>query len=231
MPTPDDPFLRFPLVAGLAPTQQADLRAAGTERALPHGTTLFREGEPAVALFGVLGGRVKLIRTNPDGRELLLHLVGPGETFAEAALFAGATCPATATAVEDTVLWAIERTRLVGMLERSPDLALRMLGAMARWTRRLAGRLEAMTQQRVEERLAAFLLSLAPRRVRAGDVLTFEDPRHLVAAQIGTGPEVLSRALRRLEDEGLARFDGRRVEVLAPDRLRSLAGWSASAVD
>jgi CRP/FNR family transcriptional regulator len=179
-------------------------------------------------MYAVLAGRVKLVRTSPAGKELLLHLVEEGQTFAEAALFGKATYPATALVVEDVRLWCLPRDRLVELLRRSPDLALALLASMAQWTRRLAAKLEQLTQRRVEERLAVFLLGRAEGEIEAGTTIPLRDPRHLIAAQIGTAPEVLSRALRRLEEEGVAEFAATHARVLEPARLRDLARGTSS---
>ena len=152
-----------------------------------------------------------------------------GQSFAEAALFGDTEYPATARALEDTILWALPRERLLALVRTSPELGLSLLASLSRWVRRLAAKLELLTQRRVEERLAVFLLGRAVAGpLRAGDEINLVDSRQLIAAQIGTAPEVLSRALKRLEEDGVVAFAARKARVLDPALLKALAGGAAA---
>jgi CRP/FNR family transcriptional regulator len=200
--------------------------SAGRERELAKGEILFHEGDPAESLCAVLSGRVKLVRTSSKGRELLLHMVPPGVSFAEAALFGSGTYPATAEAVEASVVWCLSRSHLVSMIRSSPELGIAMIGSISAWTRTLATKLEMLTQRKVEERLALFLMSRAGRRdVVPGGVIELGQPKHLVAAECGTGPEVLSRTFKRLEEDGILEVGNTTVTVIDPARLAELAEW------
>ncbi len=226
--SPDDrSVLRsIPLLAGLSPRQQEALEAIGRERSLETGEILFAEGHAAEAVFAVVEGRMKLVRYSPQGKELLLHLVKPGQSFAEAALFGDGTYPATAEAVVATRVVGFPRSRLLELMRSSPELGLAMLASLSQWTRRMVATLDLMTQRRVEERLAIYLLARCPRAADGNPLeLTLEEPRNLIAAQIGTAPEVLSRTFRRLEDDGLVRVSGKSVTVSDPAGLHALADW------
>ena len=101
-----------------------------------------------------------------------------------------------------------------------------MVASVSLWTRRLATQLEMFTQRRVEERVAIYILGRAGgQRVDAGDWVELSEPRHLIAAQCGTAPEVLSRTFKRLEEEGVFTPEAKRVQILDPERLRALAEW------
>ena len=216
----------IPLFEQLSGEQRRRVAAAGFERSYERGAIVFNEGETAEALFVVLAGQVKLMRYSSKGRELLLHLVHPGQTFAEAALFAGDTYPATAEVVEPARVWYLPRAALIDLLRGSPELALAMLGSVSMWTRRLASKLELLTQRRVEERLALYLLARADTdHPESGATIELAQPRNLIAAQLGTGPEVLSRTFRRLEDDGIIAAAPHHVTVLDPAKLRALAEW------
>ena len=217
-------LLEVPLVKHLPEDLRARFLAFGIERGLERGEILFMEGASAEAMYAVVSGKVKLVRYSPKGKELLLHLVKPGQSFAEAALFGERTYPATAVAVTRALVWVWERERLLRLVAEVPGLALGMIASISVWTRRLAQKLELLTQRRVEERLAIYLLGRAGgRELTAGEAIELREPRHLIAAQCGTAPEVLSRTLRRLEEEGILRADSGAIRVLAPRRLRDLA--------
>jgi len=198
----------LPLLQHLSDDQRARVIDAGHERTLTRGEILFHEGEPADNMFAVISGRLKLVRYSPKGRELLLHLVYPGQTFAEAALFAAGTFPATAEIMEPTRLWCLPREALLGLLRSAPELGV------------------LLTQRRVEERVAIYILARAGgRELQPGDTVELAEARNLIAAQCGTAPEVLSRTFRRLEDDGLLTASPDHVTILHPDRLRALAEW------
>lgn len=220
---------RLPLVCMLSEGDRERVLSAGHERRLAKGEILFHEGDPADNLCAVVDGRIKLVRYSPRGKELLLHLVPPGASFAEAALFGSGGYPATAEAIEPTVVWCLPRSRLVGLLRSSPEIGIAMIGSISAWTRTLAGKLEMLTQRRVEERLALFLMSRAGRReLESGQVIELGEPKHLVAAECGTGPEVLSRTFKHLEEEGIIATGATTVTVLDPERLANLAEWIGS---
>jgi len=168
----------------------------------------------------------ELVRYSPRGRELLLHLVSKGQSFAEVALFDRGTYPATAEVVEAVRLWCLPRETILKLLRTSPELGLAMLGSVSHWTRKLAGKLDLLTQRRVEERLAIYLLGRAGTLdLEEGDTIPLAEPRNLIAAQCGAAPEVLSRTFRHLEDDGVLTAEAHHVTVLSSDRLRALAEW------
>lgn len=220
------PLDSLPLLQQLDEEQRRRVIDAGHERSLERGEVLFHEAEPAEAIFAVISGQLKLVKYSPRGRELLLHLVHPGQSFAEAALFADGTYPATAEVMEPTRVWCLARASLLELLRSEPELALAMLGSTSMWTRKLAKKLELHTQRRVEERLAIYILSRAgSRELQPGDTIDLAEARNLIAAQCGTAPEVLSRTFRRLEEDGIVEAAPHHVVVLNPEKLRSLAEW------
>jgi CRP-like cAMP-binding protein len=218
--------MHIPLVLHLGADEVNEVLAAGSERSLAKGEILFHEGDDAECLFAVIEGRVKLVRYSPHGKEMLLHLVSPGESFAEAALFGRGTYPASAVAVERSRLWCLPRHRLVEIIRRSPELGLSMVASISMWTRKLASKLELLTQRRVEERLAIYLISrTGMEAISPGDSVQLSEPKNLIAAQCGTAPEVLSRTFRRLEEDGVIAVDADQVRILSPEKLQALAEW------
>lgn len=221
------PLLHLPLVFHLHDNQRIEVLGAGHDRTLRRGEILFHEGDEAEAMFAVEEGHMKLVRYSPRGKEMLLHLVRPGESFAEAALFGSGTYPATAVAVEKTRLWCLPRHRLEDLIRRSPEIGISMLASISIWTRKLASQLELLTQRRVEERLALYVVGRAGRQtLSTGDAVTLSHPKNLIAALCGTAPEVLSRTFRRLEDDGVLAVEGDVLRILDAGKLQALAEWA-----
>lgn len=215
----DAPFLRE-----LGPDERRLMVEGAQRKSLERDQMLFRVGDPAEAFYVVTSGRIKLVRHSVQGKEMMLHLVEPGQSFAEAAILGDGTYPATSIAVDTSEVWGWKRSVLLSMFERSPELALGIALSISAWTRRLATQLELLTQRRVEERLAIYLQgrARAPALI-SGDVIPLQEPRHLIAAQLGTGPEVLSRTFRRLEEQGVIEADGQCVKILDAAGFAALA--------
>ena len=217
-------LLGAPLIANLGDEERDQLLAAASRRTVSKGQFLFHEGDPAEGLFVLAGGCMKLVRFTPQGKELLLHLVHPGQTFAEAALFGRRTYPASSVAVASSEVWVWPRPRLVQLLKGSPELALALVLSVSVWTRHLVGKLELLTQRRVEERLAVYLLGhVHGQPLPTGASVELTETKSLIAAQLGTAPEVLSRTFRQLEEDGVLSVSGNRVEILDGDRFAVLA--------
>jgi CRP/FNR family transcriptional regulator len=123
-------------------------------------------------------------------------------------------------------VWILPRAALVDLMRSAPELALAMLGSVSLWTRKLVSKLELLTQRRVEERVALYLIARAGQaEMKPGETIPLSEARNLIAAQCGTAPEVLSRTFRRLEEDGIIEAAPRHVTVLDPGRLQALAEW------
>ena len=216
---------RVPLFAALPPALLEEVARLCGVRRLSSGELLFSEGDPAEFLPVLLSGRVKLIRSGPDGREQVLHLVRAPASFAEAAVFGPGVFPATGVAIEGGELVVVARPALLDLLRRRPDVALALLASMSVWLRRLADLVEGLALHTVEERVAAYLLAAFSRSggvPAAGAQIRLPEPKRLIAALCGTGPEVLSRTFRRLADDGVVRVAGPIATLLDPAALAAL---------
>lgn len=193
---------------GLAAAPAA-LRSSLRQRRLARGETLFRQGDPTRALYVLDEGRVALIRHAPDGRRLVLFSAGPGESFAEAALFAERYhCDAVAESAASVI--EIPKPALRAALRRDPDLAERLLARLARQVQELRQRLELRNIRSARERVWQRLLLAAPADGRAA---VFERPLKDIAAEIGLTHEAFYRALAELTRTGRIRRRGRRIEI------------------
>jgi len=182
--------------------------------------SVFRSGDAADAFFLILEGQVKIFRLSPKGDEQILHLYGPGQTFAEAAVWAGKSYPANAEAVTRARLLAIPRRAIEQAVGRDPKLAMGMLLGMSRKLQEFADLIDDLSLKEVPARLAGVLLAEA----EAAGAFTFQlrQTKRQLAAQIGTIAETLSRALKKLHDDGLIDVNGREVALLDVPGLKRL---------
>jgi CRP-like cAMP-binding protein len=207
------------------PVDLVEAIAAGSRRvAFRTGQSIFGEGEPVRAFYSVRRGAVKVYRLSSDGREQVLHHLGEGRTFAEAAVLSMTRYPAHAVAVAaDTELIEIGAERFLALFRSDPRLAAAMVSSLSMWLISLTERVEELSLASATARLAHYLLRLPSRVEGAVAVLELPLAKKELAAHLAITPETLSRLLRRWQDAGLVRSEGRRLEVLDERLLEAIA--------
>jgi CRP/FNR family transcriptional regulator len=193
---------------------------------LAKGEYLFHEGDSSRGCYVVQSGAVMVYRVSAAGREQVIHVFRVGESLAEAALASPTGYPANARAVEPTTVLLIPKTPILDLIGRRPDLALRMLGSMSQHLRVLVGMLDDLTLKDVETRLLNWLIkhSLAA----AGGEIRLPSTKRVLAAELGTSSETLSRTFARLRSARLLETSGNTLRVrdraALQDRFRHLLG-------
>lgn len=214
------------LFSGLGTKELAALAAVAEVRRFARGQDIFFSGDTAEGFFSVASGKVRIYQTSLSGKEHILHVFGPGEVFAEVAVFAGGVYPANAQALEEGEYLFFPRERFRRLLVEDPDLAMNMLGLLSIRLRQLVKKLEDLSLREVPARLAAHLLLLGAESKKR--VLSLDLPKGQLAAYLGTIPETLSRVLRRFADDGLINLSGHAIEILDTPRLEALAAGQAT---
>jgi CRP/FNR family transcriptional regulator len=212
---------RIGLFQGLSAGQLSALAGIAAARRLAQGQDAFQAGDAAHGFYAVSSGRIKVYRLSPSGKEQILHVFGPGEAFGEVPVFEGATFPASAQALEDCELLFFPRAGFGGIIRTDPGLAMKMLALLSARLRILVAKVEELSLKEVPARLAAYLLLL--RASQKSDDLVLDLPKGQIASYLGTIQETLSRALKRLADQGAIAIKGKRVTVLNPEALQRLA--------
>ena len=151
---------RTRLFRGLPAATIRQISALSTRRSYGAGTLVFSQADPGDALYGVATGKIRISASSPDGREMFLNIMEPGDTFGEIALLDGRPRTATASATAPSELIIIMRDHFLALLEREPKLVghvVQLLCERIRWTSGLA---EDSALLGVPARLARRLLSL-----------------------------------------------------------------------
>lgn len=211
------------LFTGLSADDLANIASVSAVKTLDKGDYLFREGDVARGFYVVQRGAINVHRVNAAGREQVIHIFRAGESFAEVALASERGYPADARAVENSQVLLVQKEGVLALLKRQPQLALRMLGSMSSHLRVLVGQLEDLTLRDVETRLANWLLKRCPNPLSV-EPCRFElaMTKRVLAAELGTISETLSRTLAKLRQQKLLAVKGRMVEVLSPAKLNAL---------
>lgn len=194
---------RRSLILASAPDHVAKVVLDGSRvRQFSRAETIFLQGERASAIYIVADGWVKLYRIAPSGTEAVVGVFTRGASFGEAVAFRHDTYPVAAEAVTDCTLIRIEADSLLRQIRDNPEVAISMLTATYAHLHALVGQVEALKAQTGAQRVAEFLLELAPCSSGACEV-TLPYDKVLIAGRLGMKPESLSRAFARLKDQGV----------------------------
>jgi len=211
---------RTPLFAGTTDDDLDALLRVCRRIECERGELVFSEGEKAAGFYLVGGGRVKIYKLSAEGKERLLHVVHPGDSFAEAAMFADGLYPANAETLDKGWLVFFPRRDFITLLTENSRIAINMIAGLSRFLRQFAGQIEELTFRDVPARLASYLVENAPPTA-ASFVLPISKTQ--LASRLGTVSETLSRTFRKLSDEGTIRVEGKTIVLLDRERLEELA--------
>jgi CRP/FNR family transcriptional regulator len=203
------------------------LAARAIERRFQKDELLFVAGEEARGLYVIVEGAVRAFRESADGREQIIHVERAGGSVAEVPVFDGGAFPSTVAAETDSVLLFIEKRDVRSLCLEHPQIALAALKVLAGRLRRCAELVETLSLREVGQRLARFLLAEARSRgvrTQGGVEVTLTVTNQQIAARVGSVREVVSRALTRLQQDGLVALKGRRLSIPDEEALATYAG-------
>ncbi len=220
-------FRRTALMATLRQSRMfADLSAENLQavadvcvlKSIEKGELLFREGDKAEGFYVLQTGAISVFKLTPDGREQIICVFRPPESFAEVTLATVEAYPANGVALETSQVILVQRAGFRDLICRKPELSLHMLASMSLHLKHLVQTLQDYKGRQIEGRLASWLL----RQVAEGTP-HFDLPvtKKNLAGQLGVTSETLSRTLARFRDEHLIRVEGARVHFLNVPGLRA----------
>lgn len=210
-----------PLFSDLDDVQLSRIQAIARVVESKRRQVIFREGDPAEGIFVLLSGRVKIYKLSSDGKEHILHVVRPGQAFAEAAVFMPGGYPAYAEALAASRALLLPKNEFLELLRQEPSISLKIIATLSRYLKQFADRIEDLSLKDVSARLASWFLHTAQEKAR--DFWDLEITKGELASQLGTVSETLSRTLRKFQDSGLVQVRGRFVKVLDRQALAELA--------
>jgi len=197
------------------------LLSIAREVSQPRRTVLFAQGDPCKGFYVVVDGMVRLFKSSADGREHVVEVIRAGQSFAEAAVFAGSECPVTAETLEASRLLFFPKEPYLTVLQARPQLLLGLIASLSVRMHQLVAKVERLTLYDARQRVAGFFCDLAGNGDAAPHVLDVS--KRTMAAQLGLTPETLSRTLASLQEEGFITMDGRRFQVNDTQGLTDLA--------
>jgi CRP/FNR family transcriptional regulator len=216
---------KVPLFRGLDDRQLNELASLMRRRVLARGEILWRQGDPADGLYVVATGMLKVMRTNADGNEVVLHLRVACDTEGEPGIFSKEHDRRTeCSALQPTECLFADRRRLFEFYERHPAALFPLAERLSAMVRDHVTQLGEVAFRDITTRLAWKLFDLATtygEPVGGGGVrITLALPQGVLAAMVAASRPNVNRALGKLATEGLIRSERGRVTVLDLELLR-----------
>ncbi|NQT56264.1 MAG: Crp/Fnr family transcriptional regulator [Desulfobacteraceae bacterium] len=210
------------LFKGLPEKQLKEIEQIAVEKHFNKGEVIFLEGDDGNGFFLVAEGLVKIYKVSPEGKEQILHILGPGEPFGEVPVFSGQQFPASAETIIESHLLFFPRTAFVDLISANHPLVLNMLAVLSMRLRQFTVQVENLSLKEVPGRLAAYLVYLADEEGKE-DAVTLNISKGQLASLLGTIPETLSRVFTRMTELNLIEMDGRNIKLLDRSGLEELA--------
>jgi CRP/FNR family transcriptional regulator len=217
----------LPLFACLSETDRKELAKHAVEVPIQKGQFIFREGDSADWFHIVQQGNVKCVKSNPEGREVTLKVLMPGDLFCcEASSFSGASHPGCAQSMGEGTVIKIHRKAMLDVIQRNPEAAVSIINYLSQRLRESQANAKGFALDRAEQRVAALLVNLAERSgiqedngIRISVRLTHQD----LADMAGLTKETTSRILSRFKKDQLIAGHGKQLFILNLPHLGEMA--------
>lgn len=201
MSAPDDELLRrLPFFRRVSPALRAQVAGVARLKSYERGELIFAEGDPSDAFIIIVSGRVKVFKSTPAGKEIILEIFGGGDPLGAVAVYEGAPFMASALSLEPTQVLSIEQAAFFRLLEAEPAFVRGLLSGLTLRLAELTRRLAELTGARVEARFARLFLKLCDqigRPDRGGVFIPMPLSRQELADLAGTTIETAIRIMSR----------------------------------
>ena len=208
----------IPYFSGLSPTELDSIRKLIFEKTAERGEMVLLEGESAEGLYFVASGAVKIFKTSTEGKEQILSIVRPGESFNDVPIFDSGPNLTSAQGMGTVLIYGIKKSNLKAILRDYPQVALNVIKVLAGQVRHLVSLVEDLSFKRVIGRVAKILLEHTGSEAGHKPRLTQQE----MAAMAGTAREVVGRSLKALEGEGVIRLDRNRIVIMDKEALKEI---------
>jgi CRP-like cAMP-binding protein len=216
---------RCPLFDGIGPKDLEIFLASARLRTARRGGFFFLEGDPPRQVHVLIQGKVRLVRSGPQGREAILGFIEPGGPFGYVAVWAGTPHGVSAQAAQASRALAWDASIIGQLMAQYPGIALRGLRLMARHVEGSWDRLQDLTTGRVEWRIARALLRLAhltERTTDSGSPITLEVREQDLAELVGSTAYTVSRLFSAWKRAGIVDVRREHLILRKPQMLREI---------
>jgi CRP/FNR family transcriptional regulator len=210
----------IPYFNGLGEPGLSSIRRYLFEKKAARGELLLAEGGTADALYFVAEGVVKVFKTSADGKEQILRIIRPGESFNDVPVLNGGVSLVSAAAMGPVALYAVKKSDLEKVMREYPQIAFNVIKVLSQRVAELISLVEDLSFRHVTGRVAKVLLEYAGDKTGDRPRLTQQE----MASLIGTAREMVGRSLKNLESDGAIRMERSRIIITNRQALRETAG-------
>jgi CRP/FNR family transcriptional regulator, cyclic AMP receptor protein len=207
-------FRKFLLFAELDDRELAAIAAVAKPRRYAKDEVVFHADEAGDVFCLIREGRVKVTMTSPEGKEIILSTMGPGDFFGEMSLIDNEPRSASVVATERLDLVTIWRTDFLQILSENFSITRKLLAVLSRRLREASARIESLATMDVYGRLARYFLDLAAQQGKIldnGYVSVVRPTHQSIANTIGTSRETVSRLIHDLMKQNLLLSEGKTI--------------------
>jgi CRP-like cAMP-binding protein len=209
-----------PYFHGLSESGISLIRRYVYEKKVGRGELILSEGDIADVLYLVGEGVVKVFKTSADGKEQILRIIRPGDSFNDVPVLNGGISLVSAAAMSPVTLYAINKSDLEKVMRDHPQIALNIIKVLSQRVEELISLVEDLSFRHVNGRVAKVLLEYASDKTGDRPRLTQQE----MAAMIGTAREMVGRSLKSLEGAGVIRMERNKIVITDRKALREAAG-------
>jgi CRP/FNR family transcriptional regulator len=214
-------IINNPLFQGLPEEKIRRLASRALYKKYQAGEMVIGEEDPIRSFYVVISGRLKLYRSSAEGKEQTIQLLGPGDPFGLCTAFATDAFPASAMAITESAVLLIPGTAMEETARQEPTLLFNIIQILSKRLKDSMELIESLALKEIPERLASFLLHEA--RQKKNHVIELNISQRELSKILGATPEALSRALRKMANDGLLSTAGRTITLLDRQALEKLA--------
>ena len=196
-----------PLFASFPDEPLRMLTSVVTRRSAARSTTIMAAGDATDSLYIVLSGRLKVMMSDADGKEVILSILGPGEFFGEMGLIDDEPRSATVITIEPCELLAINKRDFKKALAENFEMTMAVMRGLVRRLREADRKIGSLALLDVYGRVARLLLDMA-ENVDGEKVVTKRLPKQDIAKMIGASREMVSRVMKDLQTGGYIEMRG-----------------------
>ena len=209
-----------PLFVSFSDEQLRTVTTMVTRKSAPRNTTIMAAGDPTDSLYIVLSGRLKVMMSDADGREVILTILGPGEYFGEMGLIDDSPRSASVVTIEPCELLSIAKRDFKQSMEQNFDLAVTVMRGLVKRLREADRKIGSLALLDVFGRVAHLLIDMS-EEVDGQRVVTKRIPKQDIAKMIGASREMVSRVMKDLQQGGFIEMRGAKIvihdEVVLPE--------------
>lgn len=209
----------IPYFSGLSPDELLTIGGLVFEKNVDRGEMILLEGEPAEAMYFLVSGAAKVFKTSVEGKEQILTILRPGDSFNDVSVFDDGMNLASVQAMTQVQLYGLRKNVIMAFLKEHPKVAFSIIRVLAGRVRQLAALVEDLSFRHVTSRVAKILLEYAADDAVPGTRLTQQE----MANMAGTAREVVARSIKALEDEGLITLNRHKITINNREKLARMA--------